>query len=63
MAPTIPNENGSNSDWIDRQLAHVGGNKVRAAYNYADFLKDRRRMLQWYADYLDQLSGGKMNLG
>ena len=62
MASTILNENGQNSDWIERQLAHVEGNRVRAAYNYADFLPDRRRMLQWYADYLDELRGGPMNL-
>lgn len=62
MASTVLNENGFNSDWIERQLAHVEGNKVRAAYNYADFLEDRRRMLQWYADYLDGLRGGAMDL-
>lgn len=62
MASTILNENGFNSDWIERQLAHVEGNQVRAAYNYADFLKERRKMLQWYGNYLDKLRGGPMNL-
>lgn len=62
MASTILNENGFNSDWIERQLAHVESNAVRAAYNYADYLSDRRRMLQWYADHLDGLRGGPMNL-
>lgn len=55
MASTLLNENGFNRDWIERQLAHVEGNSVRAAYNYAEHLQERRKMMQWWADYLDQL--------
>jgi integrase len=55
MASTILNENGFHPDWIERQLAHVEGNSVRAAYNYAEYLPERRRMMQWWADYLDGL--------
>jgi len=55
MASTLLNENGFNGDWIERQLAHVEGNSVRAAYNYAEHLPERRRMMQWWADYLDEL--------
>jgi integrase len=55
MASTLLNENGFNRDWIERQLAHVEGNNVRAAYNYAEYLPERRRMMQWWADYLDEL--------
>jgi integrase len=55
MASTLLNENGFNRDWIERQLAHVEGNSVRAAYNYAEYLPERRRMMQWWADYLDGL--------
>lgn len=62
MASTILNENGFNRDWIERQLAHAERNRSRAAYNYADYLDDRRTMLQWYADHLDSLRGGKMSL-
>jgi len=40
--------------WIERQLAHVEGNSVRAAYNYADYLPERRKMMQWWADWLDE---------
>ena len=43
------------ADAIERQLAHVEGNSVRAAYNYADYLDERRRMMQWWAEYLDNL--------
>jgi|TARA_Y100000294_G_scaffold38414_1_gene34150 integrase len=55
MASTLLNENGWNRDAIERQLAHVEGNSVRAAYNYAEHLEERRRMMQWWADYLDEL--------
>ena len=36
------------------QLAHVDQNKVRGAYNAAVYLKHRARMLQWWADFVDQ---------
>ncbi|HIB82766.1 MAG TPA: DUF4102 domain-containing protein [Gammaproteobacteria bacterium] len=55
MASTVLNENGWTPDAIERQLAHVEGNSVRAAYNYAEHLEERRRMMQWWADYLDEL--------
>jgi integrase len=55
MASTILNETGFNSDHIEMQLAHVERNKVRAAYNAAQWLPDRRRMMQWWADHLDAL--------
>lgn len=54
-ASTILNESGLFSgDAIERQLAHVQGNKVRAAYNHAQYLPERRKMMQWWADYLDE---------
>lgn len=56
IASTTLNENGFNRDWIERQLAHVEGNKVRAAYNAAEYMKERTQMMQWYADYLDKLA-------
>jgi len=57
MASTLLNESGWTPDAIERQLAHVEGNSVRAAYNYAEHLEERRRMMQWWADYLDELKG------
>jgi hypothetical protein len=55
MASTLLNEQGYNRDWIERQLAHGERNSVRAAYNYAEYLPERRRMMQEWADYLDRL--------
>jgi integrase len=55
MASTLLNELGFNSDWIERQLAHTEQNSVRAAYNYAQYLPERRRMMQEWSDYLDDL--------
>ena len=55
IASTLLNELGYNSDWIERQLAHGDRNEVRAAYNYAEYLPERRRMMQEWADYLDEL--------
>jgi len=52
-ASTILNENGFNADVIERQLAHVERSRVRAAYNHAEYLPERRVMMQWWADYLD----------
>lgn len=62
MASTILNENGFNSDWIERQLAHVEQDRVRGAYNHADFLPDRRVMMQAYADILDDLKDRAKNI-
>lgn len=49
------------SDWIERQLHHVDTDEVRSSYNAAKYLQGRRRMLQWWADWLDaQQSAGLM---
>ncbi|GHV51231.1 integrase [Synergistales bacterium] len=55
MASTLLNEHGFKPDVIERQLAHIEGNSVRAAYNYAEYMPERREMMQWWADYLDGL--------
>lgn len=55
MASTSLNEQGWNRDAIERQLAHAERNSVRAAYNYAEFLPERKRMMQAWADYLDAI--------
>jgi integrase len=56
MASTLLNERGYNSDWIEKQLAHSERSSVRAAYNHADYLPERRKMMQDWADYLDSLA-------
>ena len=58
MASTILNEQGWNRDAIERQLAHAERNSVRAAYNYAEFMPERTKMMQVWADYLDGLKAG-----
>ena len=56
LASSILNESGKwNPDAIERQLAHSEKDQVRAAYNRANYLDERRRMMQWYADYLDEI--------
>jgi len=60
MASTLLNEQGYNRDWIERQLAHAERNSIRAAYNYAEYLPERRRMMQEWADYLDRLREGRV---
>lgn len=58
MASTRLNEQGWNPDAIERQLAHKEKNAVRAAYNFAEHLPERRKMMQAWADYLDNLAAG-----
>lgn len=62
LAATRLNEMGWNADAIERQLAHAESNKVREAYTHAaQYLDERTRMMQAWADYLDGLrAGGKV---
>jgi len=57
-ASTLLNEQGWHPDLIELQLAHAERNKVRAAYNKAQRLGERRKMMQAWADYLDGLRAG-----
>lgn len=59
MASTLLNEQGWNRDAIERQLAHGERNTIRAAYNYAEYLPERRKMMQHWGDYLEQLMLGQ----
>jgi len=54
MASTILNEHGWPPDAIERQLAHVEKNSVRAAYNHAEHLEIRKKMMQWWGDWLEK---------
>jgi integrase len=53
LASTILNEKNYPPDVIERQLAHEDEDKIRAAYNRAEYLLERKKMMQDYADYLD----------
>lgn len=58
MASTLLHERGWNHQVIERQLAHAERNAVSAAYNFAEHLPERRKMMQAWADYLDLLKRG-----
>ena len=58
MASTVLHEQGWPSDIIERQLAHAERNSIKAAYNHAQHLPERRHMMQEWADYLDKLKKG-----
>ncbi len=57
-ASTLLNEQGWSPDAIERQLSHMPSDQVRAAYNRAQYLEERRRLMQCWADYLDGLKNG-----
>ena len=54
-ASTILNESGFKPDVIERQLAHIERNKVRAAYHRSEYLEERKQMMQWWANFIDSL--------
>lgn len=58
LASTVLNERGWNSDWIERQLAHVEESKIRGAYNSAEWLPGRREMMGWWSDFLKREANG-----
>lgn len=57
MASTILHEQGWPSDVIERQLAHTERNRIKAAYNHAQHLQERKKMMQDWANYLETLKG------
>lgn len=58
MASSLLNEQGWNPDAIERQLAHKEQNEVRGSYNHAEYMGERREMMQAWADYLERLCVG-----
>ena len=56
-ASTILHENGWQSHVIEKQLAHKDANRIRGIYNHAEYLPERRGMMQAWADYLDNIKG------
>ncbi|MFM0718034.1 tyrosine-type recombinase/integrase [Paraburkholderia strydomiana] len=55
LAATVLREQGYSRDVVDRQLAHAERNQVTAAYVHAEYLPERRKMMQHWADYLGKL--------
>ena len=61
LASTVLNEMGFPPDVIERQLAHQERNAVRAAYNRAEYLGERRAMMKYWADWIDSVvKGGRV---
>ena len=60
MASTALNEMGFRPDVVERQLAHQEKNSVRAAYNRAEYLNERRAMMKQWADFMDTVGGGNV---
>lgn len=58
-ASTILNERNFRSEVIEKQLAHGERNKVRASYNHAQYLPERKEMMQWWADHLQKIRAKK----
>jgi integrase len=52
LASTVLNEEGFNPDVIEKQLAHIDSNSVRRAYNRAEYIEDRNKMMQWWSDFI-----------
>ena len=50
-------QSGFRSEVIERQLAHRDRNKVRRAYNHAQYMAERHDLMQWWSDYLDEQLG------
>jgi integrase len=61
LASTTLNEEAFKPDVIEMALAHVDNNAVRAAYNRAEYLEQRRVMMQWWSDFIDRAATGHLN--
>ena len=59
---TIKERLGYRHEVVDRQLAHAQKNKIDSAYDRAMFIEERKKMMQDWADYLDQLNDGEKGL-
>jgi integrase len=57
IGSTWANERGYSADAIERQLSHMPEDRIRATYNRAEYLAERRTMLQAWADWLDACEG------
>jgi integrase len=63
LASTLLSEHGWPEEVVERQLAHIDNNRVRAAYNHAQHLPMRAVMMQAWADYLDDLRANQLTSG
>lgn len=56
VASTILNEHGFNADVIERQLSHRDANRIRSAYNRAEYMEERVHMMEWWSNYLNDIT-------
>jgi integrase len=61
LASTTLNEQGFDGDVIEAALAHVDKNEVRRAYNRAEYLERRQRLMYWWSEHVEQAQVGKIN--
>lgn len=62
LASTTLNEQGFDADVIEAALAHVDKNEVRRAYNRAEYLERRRKLMYWWSEHIEQAQAGKLNI-
>jgi integrase len=62
LASTTLNEQGFNPDVIEAALAHVDKNEVRKAYNRAEYLEQRRKLMCWWSDHITVSAEGNVSL-
>jgi integrase len=62
LASTTLNEQGFDPDVIESALAHVDKNEVRRAYNRAEYLERRRKLMCWWSEHIEQAANGNMSL-
>jgi integrase len=62
LASTTLNEQGFDPDVIEAALAHIDSNEVRRAYNRAEYLERRRKLMCWWSEHIDQAATGNMSL-
>ena len=56
LASTVLHENGFEHDHIELQLAHMERNEISAAYNHAQYLKQRAAMVTWWGNFLESVT-------
>ena len=62
LASTTLNEQGFDPDVIESALAHIDRNEVRRAYNRAEYIERRRRLMEWWSDHIEQASYGSLSV-
>jgi integrase len=62
IASTTLNEQGFAPDIIEAALAHLDKNEVRRAYNRAEYIAQRRTMMAWWSNHIEEAATGNMSL-